>query len=109
MPLVYENDGWNVFRQQYQMLKAVTSGKLLTLNVLGQYLSLLKTLNFQRKQTSLAFDSQHKCVEQALLFQMTSRKHQSFSEISKYFTFLNLKKSLIFELAIHLLSNLSGH
>ena len=53
---VYANDGENAVRQQYQTLKAVTDGKLLTLNILGQYLSLLETLNFRRKQTNLAFD-----------------------------------------------------
>ena len=40
---VYANDGGNVVRQQHQTLKAVTDGKLLALNVLGQHLSLLET------------------------------------------------------------------
>ena len=42
--------------QQHQTLKAVTDGKLLTLNVLGQHLSLLENQNFRRKQTNVAFD-----------------------------------------------------
>ena len=58
---VYANDGGNAVRQQHQTLKAVTDGKLLTLNVLGQHLSLLETLNFRRKQTNLAFVIWHKC------------------------------------------------
>ena len=37
-------------------LKAMIDGKLLTLNVLGQHLSLLETRNFHRKQTNLAFE-----------------------------------------------------
>ena len=36
--------------------KAVIGCKLLTLNVLGQHLSLLETINFHRKQTKLAFE-----------------------------------------------------
>ena len=40
---IYANDDGNVIRKQHQPLKAVTSGKLLTLNVLGQHLSLLET------------------------------------------------------------------
>ena len=40
---VYANDGGNAVRQQHQTLKAVTDGKLLTLNVPGQHLSLLET------------------------------------------------------------------
>ena len=44
-------------------LKAVIHGKLLTLNVLGQHLSLLETRNFHRRQTNLAFEVVvwHKC------------------------------------------------
>ena len=53
---VYANDGGNVVRQQHQTLKAMTDCKLLTLNILGQHLSLLKTINFHRKQTNQAFD-----------------------------------------------------
>ena len=38
-------------------LKAVIDCKLLTLNVLGQHLSLLETKNFhKKKQTNLAFE-----------------------------------------------------
>ena len=37
-------------------LKAVIDGKLLTLNVLGQHLSLLETRNFQRKRTKLVIE-----------------------------------------------------
>ena len=40
---VFANDGENVVRKQHQKLKAVTDGKLLTLNVPGQQLSLLET------------------------------------------------------------------
>ena len=40
---VYTNDGGNVVRKLHQTLKAVTDGKLLTLNVLGQQLNLLET------------------------------------------------------------------
>ena len=39
-----------------QTLKAVIDCKLLTLNILGQHLSLLETRNFNRKQTNLAFE-----------------------------------------------------
>ena len=54
-------------------LKAVIDGKLLTLNVLGQHLSLLETRNFHRKQTNLAFEVWFGTnVEQCMLFQMTS-------------------------------------
>ena len=35
--------GGNVVRHQHQALKAVTDEKLLTLNILGQQLSLLET------------------------------------------------------------------
>ena len=56
-------------------LKAVIDCKLLTLNVLGQHLSLFQTINFHRKQTKLAFDvSLGTNVEQGMLFQVTSRK-----------------------------------
>ena len=34
-------------------LKAVIDGKLLTMNVLGQHLSLLETRNFHKKQTNI--------------------------------------------------------
>ena len=37
------NDGGNVVRQQHYTLKAVTDGKLLTLNALVQHLGLLET------------------------------------------------------------------
>ena len=40
---VYANYGWNVVKQQHQTLKAVTDGKLLTLDVLGQQLILLES------------------------------------------------------------------
>ena len=53
---VYVNGGGNVVRQQHQTLKALKDGKLLTLNVLDQPLSLLETQHVRRKQTNLAFD-----------------------------------------------------
>ena len=40
--------------KQHQELKAVTNGKLVTLNVLSQHLSLLETQHFRGKQTNVA-------------------------------------------------------
>ena len=63
-------------KQQHQTLRAVTNGKLLTLNILGQYLSLLEIFEyFHRKQTNQAFDvSLGKNLGQVMLFRMASRK-----------------------------------
>ena len=84
----YANDGGKVVRQQYQTLKAVTDGKLLTLNVQGQQLSLLETWNFRRRQTNLAFDVWFDTnVEQCMLFQMTSRKVVIAPENPEIFNF----------------------
>ena len=79
----YANDGENAVRQQHQTLKAVTDGKLLTSNVLGQYLSLK---NFCRKPTNLTFDLWFGTnVEQGMLLQITARKIVVAPEILKMF------------------------
>ena len=69
-------------------MKAVTDCKLLTLNVLGQHLSLLETRNFHRKQTNLTFEVWFGTnVEQGMLFQMTSRKIAFAPENLEIFNF----------------------
>ena len=66
-------------------------------------------LNFHRKQANQAFDVQLGTnVGQGLLLQMASRKITIASEnLEVFHFFLNFKKSLIFDLMINLLSNLS--
>ena len=85
-------------KQQHQTLKAVTDGKLLTVNILCQYLGLIETLNFHRKQTNQAVDvSLGTDVEQSMLFQMAFKKHkQSLLKISTYFTFSEFQEEIDF-------------
>ena len=76
-------------------LKALIDGKLLTLNVLGQHLSLLETRHLQRKQTNLALEVWFGTnVEQGMLFQMTSRKVAIAPENLEIFNFFWISRTV---------------